>query len=412
MGGEAKEKGTTYEFATVAKASIEKTISATGTLNPVSTITVRSPLVSTVTAVYKDYNDTVKKGDALAQLDTRTLETQYNKQKIAVQEAQLTRDTDKQTYDDQLDLYNKNMISKKDLTTAKNTYEKDELSLESAQADLASTQISLDQARVTSPIDGTVLTRLVSAGDSVSGGQSQAGTEMFTLCKDLRDMQIQAGVGEMDVPNIFVGQKVTFTLEALPGKTYEGSVANRYLMPTTDSNVNTYTVIINVDNKDGSLLPGMTCSVVFMVDVEKDVLAVPNAALRYTPSSMSDDDVTAAEAAAAPKTAGSTKSTGTEKKETSNGGFSGMMRMVPGMRGPPPGGFNRKSSTGGSKAKLKRTEWKQAYLWKLVDGKPQCMEVMAGTTDGTKTAIKALSAGEKLEGVQVIVREKIANSVQ
>ncbi|MDR0908787.1 MAG: efflux RND transporter periplasmic adaptor subunit [Spirochaetaceae bacterium] len=373
-----------YEFTAIRKGSIEKTIASTGSLEPLATITVRAQMNSIVEEVLVDYNDIVQKGQLIARLNTDRLVLDREKQQASVLTAQANFDVQQLNYQNQQKLFEKKLISEYELKQAKASMESSQASLLTAEANLKDTDTQINQyAIITSPIDGIVLTRSISAGDSVVGGSTSAGTELFTIAKNLEDMQIEAGVGEMDVSQIFIGQKVRFTLEALPGKTYNGVVANRYLMPTTESNVQTYTVIINVDNKDGSLLPGMTCSLEFIAEQYNDILIVPNAALRYTPSTLA-----ASEAAA------------------SNTNQPGMQIMVPGMRMPGTGPRRPAAvSNTSNDSEKKQVQFTPKTIWYLdSDGKLSKLDVMAGVSDGVNTQVESNTS---IEGMQVILREKI-----
>jgi HlyD family secretion protein len=273
---------------------------------------------------------------------------------------------------------------------------------------------------------------------------------VFTLAENLEEMRIEAGVGELDITSIFEGQEVRFTLESIPGRTYPGTVAAIYLMPTVTNNVVSYTVIINVDNRDGSLLPGMTCAVEFIAARSEGILLVPNAALRYQPSALSAGEVedrvfaaglrgldeagrAAALAARAEAQARSQPQGGVSPGANPSMGLAGLagggQRMAPGMgaSGPPRvpgipsemvrgGGANRsgpsssvptgsvpngRSPDGRGGAPLKT-------LWYLDGaGKPDCIMVIPGLSDGSYTEVAPADGGAGLEGTRVITRERL-----
>ncbi|MDR3277082.1 MAG: efflux RND transporter periplasmic adaptor subunit [Treponema sp.] len=421
-----------YEFTTISRGSIEKTISSTGSLKPVATISVRAQMQSTVEKVYVDYNDTVKRGDVLAELNTDRLQIDYQKQSASVLIARAKYELQQLNYQNQLKLSERNLISEYELKQAKSTLDEASANLSSAQATLRDIETQINQyAYITSPIDGTVLTRSISEGDSVTGGSGSAGTVMFTLAQNLEEMQIEAGVGELDVSSIYKGQPVRFTLEALPGQTYIGTVTNRHLMPTTSNNVNSYTVSINVENQDGSLLPGMTCQVEFIVEQSQGILVVPNAALRYEPSNLTDEAIADMEFTASirglsddeQKAAQEARQQAAQLAAANTGGQSGAgltsfmggaagggaMRAVAGP-GMPAGGMG----FGGTGASTARTGNRTGAaptvtpktLWYITgEGKLDCIQVLAGISDGSRTEITMVTGD--LEGLQVILKEKI-----
>jgi HlyD family secretion protein len=246
-------------------------------------------------------------------------------------------------------------------------------------------------------------------------------------------MQIESWVGELDIASIYQGQEVRFTLEALPGRTFTGSVESKRLLPSVQDNVVSYNVIIAVDNQDGSLLPGMTCSVEFIEERQEDVLVVPNAALRYAPSSLSAgeieeavfnaglagmDEEGRAAAIAARAEAQKAQAAGQNNRSGQTGaGIAGLLAPMPGGRMGPPGGnpggrggtgaaqgVSRAGGTGGVR---EAAALRLGTLWFMGEnGKPACLRVRAGISDGSNTEVQAISA-ENLEDREIILRERI-----
>ncbi|QQO10694.1 efflux RND transporter periplasmic adaptor subunit [Breznakiella homolactica] len=377
--------GKSYEFTTVTVGSLEKTVSASGTLQPVSTVNVLAQMSGKVEHIYVDYNDTIGKGDILAELNTDMLRLQREQQLASVVKARANYELQQLNYGNQEKLAEKNLISEYELKTGKTTLDIQAAELSAAEAALKVIETEINQyAFITSPIDGIVLERNISTGQNVVEGSSSNSSSLFTLAESLQEMQIEASVDELDIAAIRNGQEVRFTLEALPGKNYSGSVETVYLMPTTSDNVVSYTVIIAVSNRDGALLPGMTCEVEFIQERRENILMVPNAALRYQPAS------TAAVA----------------EKNTSSSGQSGLTALVMpsgppmGRGGPPPGGRNNQENSTAQTAPVT-----QKTIWFLNDaGKPESAEVFVGISDGSFTEI---IGSPELSGKEIILRERV-----
>jgi HlyD family secretion protein len=249
-------------------------------------------------------------------------------------------------------------------------------------------------------------------------GASSNSKALFVIAENLRDMQIEAWVGELDIGGITPGQSVRFTLEALPGRDFQGKVSQIRLSPQTQDGVVSYKVIVATRNEDMTLLPGMTCELEFIEERRENVLTIPNAALRYTPSSMSGEAVAALVAS---KKAAMTKAapgSGVEaapkeaEAPAANQGrqTSGILDLVGGM-GPPPGmRGTRSQSAGGASRSAPKAEWTEKPLWfTLADGKIDCIIVKAGLSDGSVTEIEPSDAAdaERLEASQFIVRERV-----
>jgi HlyD family secretion protein len=436
-----------YEFTTVSRGTLEKTVSAAGSLNPVATVKVLARMSGKVEKLYVDYNDVIHRGDVLAELNTDMLRLQREQQAASVVKARANHALQLLNYQNQEKLAEKNLISEYERMTGKTALDIQSAELAAAEASLRAIETEINQyAFIVSPIDGIVLERNISEGDTVVEGSSSNSTSLFTLAENLEEMQIEAGVGELDISGIHKGQGVRFTLEALPGKNFSGTVETFRLMPAVQDNVVSYTVIVNVDNSDGSLLPGMTCAVEFIEERNEDILLVPNAALRYQPAALTEEAIadvifaaglrgmgeeerrTAMEQRRAAAEARSRSGSAAAQSQAprgltglvSGGGGPGGRGGPggPGM-GPPPGGDRNSGGTvrSGSGGMAVSTGAPDAVnpprpLWYINgEGKLDCVLVTTGISDGSRTEIRPWGRGWEdaagLEGLSVILREKV-----
>ena len=417
-----------YQYTTVTKGSIEKSISASGSLEPVSTVSVLAQMSGRVEAVHADFNDHVKKGQVLITLNTDMLRLQRLDAQASVNKAQATYDLQALDYQNKVKLAQKGLVSDYDLQSSKSSLAVCAATLESAKASLAIIDTELNQyALITSPIDGVVLDKNVEAGQSVVAASSSSATALFTLAKDLSRMEIEAEVDELDIASVKVGQEVRFTIDSRPGTAYSGEVKAIHLVPTTTSNVVNYTVIISALNKDGSLLPGMTATLSFIEQKKSDILVVPNAALRFTPSALSAAEIAKkvyiaglgtltpeekaqAEAKYDEEQARASEAKAEAAKKTGSGGLTGALMGGggPGFGGPPGEGARRWGGSGSSGAAAQGASQAEVVvrkpLWYLDPaGEFQCVLVTVGVTDGVSTEV---SGAEGLEGMKVILKEK------
>lgn len=277
-----KDEARNYKFVKIERGNIESLVSSTGVLNPVVTVQVGSQVSGTIARIFTDFNHKVKKGQLVALIDTTFLaasvrDAQSTVEKSQAQYSQSLRDLNRMNA-----MAQKNLAAQTDLETAQYNAEVAKATLRSAQAGLDRAKINLKYAQITAPIDGTVIARNVDVGQTVAA--SLSAPTLFLIANDLAKMQIIANVDESDIGQIQEGQKVTFTVQAYPDKTFEGLVQQVRLQPTTIQNVVNYSVVINVDNKDGLLLPGMTATIQFQISHADNVLRVLNAALRFRPT--------------------------------------------------------------------------------------------------------------------------------
>jgi HlyD family secretion protein len=419
----AANSSVNYEFTSVRVGTVERTVSSSGTIHPVATVKVLPQMSGKVERVYVDYNDPVRKGDLLAELNTDVLKLKREQQYASYMSAKANYELELINYSTQEALALKNLISEYDLRTSKNKLDGLAAQLATAESNLKVADTEINQyAYIVSPIDGIVLDRNVNVGDTVAESSNNNSTSIFTLAENLTEMRIEAGVGELDVSSIHKGQLVRFTLESLPGRSFTGVVDNLRMVPSTSGGVVSYTVIISAQNSDGSLLPGMTCAVDFIVERSENVLTVSNAALRYQPTTLSTerieemiflaglsemDDAQQTAAMEARTQAAAAQNTN-RQNANSNTGIAGLLSGG-GNRGAfggggafAPGGFGQQ---GQGQTQVNRAAAVIRNLWYMSDdGKLEVMRVQTGITNGTLTEIYTT---EDLEGKQVILRERI-----
>ena len=264
----------------VGEYTVENTVTATGTIEPVETVEVGTQVSGKVEKIYVDFNDVVKKGDLLAELDKQTLNQSVSRARASLTSAESQLNYAKLTYERTKQLYEANAATLAAYQEAQNSYTQAQMSKKNAQASYDQALVDLAYAEIYSPIDGIVLDRAVEVGQTVAASFSTP--TLFTLANDLTKMQVEADVDEADIGQVKVGQKVTFTVDAYMEDSFEGTVSQIRMKPTTTSNVVTYTVIIDAPNPDQKLFPGMTASVTIVTE-EQTGLAVPAEAFNFTP---------------------------------------------------------------------------------------------------------------------------------
>jgi HlyD family secretion protein len=409
-----KSLSASYEFATVRRGSLERTISASGTINPVSTVKVLPQMSGKVEKIYVDYNDPIRKGDILAELNTDMLKLKREQQYATVLKARANYELQKHNYQSQEILAEKNLISAYELKTGKTSLDNLAADLAVAEANLKSIDTEINQfAYITSPINGIVLDRRINIGDTVVDSSSNNSSHIFTLAENLREMQIEAMVGELDITAIQKGQEVRFTLESLPGRTFNGVVETLRMVPVVSNNVVSYMVIVRVENVRGSLLAGMTCAIDFIVENSEDVLMVPNAALRYQPSNLSEDVIADMVFNASLENMNDEQRqaalTARERPRPQNAGQTantGLANLMAGGQGP---NMVRQINPGGRQGQVQGRNVSPRVimrnLWYLDnEGKLDVIQVRTGISSGSFTEI---SASDNLEGKQVILKEKL-----
>lgn len=276
-----RKEAIAYRTEAVQRGDVSMQVSATGTLAAVTTVQVGSQVSGTISALYADFNDRVRAGQVLAQLDPTFLKAQVAQSeadldRVKVQLRQAERD-----YNRQMPLRDQGLASQAEIDATETALDAARAAVKSSEASLERALTNLRYATIASPIDGVVISRDVDVGQTVAA--SLSAPTLFTIAKDLTQMQLEAAVDEADIGMIAVGQSVSFTVDAFPDRNFKGAVQQVRLAPQMVQNVVSYTVIVQVENPEGKLLPGMTANATFLVDRASDVLKVPAAALRFRP---------------------------------------------------------------------------------------------------------------------------------
>ena len=278
----AEEAPPQFRTQTVATGDVSQTVSANGTINPVTLVSVGTQVSGTVSKLFVDYNSKVKKGQILLELDDALLAAQVRQSEAGVQSAQASLDLAAANEKRTRDLFALQYVAQQDLDTAVQAKKAAEAALLSARAQLERDRANLSYSVIRSPVSGIVVDREVDVGQTVAA--SLQTPTLFKIAQDLSKMQIDTNFAEADIGDIRVGQTVRFTVDAFENRHFKGEVKQIRLNPTTVSNVVTYDVVVNVNNPEQILLPGMTAYVNIAVAERKDALLVPNAALRFKPS--------------------------------------------------------------------------------------------------------------------------------
>ncbi len=283
-----------YIKSPVEVRTITQIVEATGTIQPINTVSIGSQVSGLINEIYVDYNSEVEKGQLLARIDTSLFEAQLNQSLANINNAKATLAKnkailayDEKTYKRYKNLYARNLVSKNDLDSAESAYKSDLAQVAAAKAAIMQAQANYDTAsanmrytKIISPVKGIVISKEVEVGQTVAA--SFQTPTLFTVAEDLTKMQIETSVSEADIGKVKEGQEVEYTLDGYPDSIFKGKVTQVRLSPVTESNVVTYTVIIDVENEDGKLLPGMTANVSIITDKKENILTVPNSALKFT----------------------------------------------------------------------------------------------------------------------------------
>ena len=430
-----------YFTAAATRGLLKKVVNATGVVQTVLTVPVGSQVSGQVQELYADFNSVVKRGQLLAKLDPRNLETQVANSRASVAAAQarvrsaeaeitnqaanltssranleaarVTRDNAQTQYQRSVEMSARGIVSKNDFDTAKANadtavarYNQAAASLEQVQAQIISTQAQLEQAKaglqqagtdldraqinleyanIFSPVDGVVISRSVDVGQTVAA--SMQTPTLFTIATDLGQMQVNASVDEADIGSISDNAVVTFTVDAYPNDTFRGRIAEIRLSPQTVQNVVTYSVILSIENPELKLKPGMTANISIVVDKRDSVLKIPNAALRYSPPN------TLAPVAAVPEAESLPGPKAKPSTARDTGSIS--LPLAPGQKWDPNDKIHFKAAAQGAP--------RPGLVWVVgADQKPQSREVMLGITDGSSTQV---ASGDLKESDAVIVSD-------
>lgn len=271
-----------FTFTTLDKGDIEAVVSSTGTLEAINTVEVGTQISGTIKKIYVDFNDKVTVGQLLAEMDLKLLYTNLINAEANLSVAQARLNQAKVEFDRDKALFAEKVISEQQYSNSKFAYDQALSAKKAAEASVKSIKVTMGYARITSPISGTVIDRSVEEGQTVAA--SFATPKMFVIAEDLSKMQLLADVDESDIGFIQNGMKVRFTVQTYQDKQFYGQVSQIRLQPIKINNVVNYKVVIDVDNKNGELLPGMTANIEFITNVAKNVLLINNAALRFRPN--------------------------------------------------------------------------------------------------------------------------------
>lgn len=385
-----------WRLVEVSTGDVTATVGATGTLGAIRTVEVGTQVSGQIVELRADFNDRVKKGQLIARLDDTLLE-----QAVRQAEAELSRTQSDLVYKRYLleqaeTLRASSNLAETDLRSAKLAVAQAEAAQASAQAGLDRARRNLSYAEIVAPISGVVINRTVEPGQTVAA--SLQAPQLFLIAESLERMQILAAVDESDIGRVHVDQPVEFTVQAWPERTFTGVVRQIRMQPVQSENVVNYTVVVEVDNPGGVLMPGMTATLDFIVEKAEGVLLVPNAALRFKPS----DEILAEvkKERAARQDSMKTAAGGEGKAAADSGGEqrARRQRMAAGPGGDPHGPSSMRAMGGGHNGRGGRGKG-PTILWVLKDGKPRPMPITAGLTDGTNTQV---SGKDVREGLQVI----------
>ncbi len=408
-----KEEGELYKKETIKKGTVEALVVTTGTLNPVTIVDVGSQVSGKIQNLYVDFNSLVTKGQILVELDPELFETrvQQNKANLnstvaSLEKSKVTLENTERRYDRTKALFEKELVSFEEMDSAEVSYFNAQADLKSAEARLEQAQSQLDTSKVDltytiirSPIDGVVINRNINIGQTVAA--SLQAPVLFQIANDLAKMQVECSVDEADIGRVKEGQKVRFSVDAFPEDEFEGIISQVRYSPVVQQNVVTYTTIVNVDNPELKLMPGMTATISMITGEARNVLLIPNSALRFTPE-LDAEEMRALyqemfagmgggrEAAPSKKPANSESGERTERQRPT-GGMSGMMM-----------GMGGGGSRGSRRMQIPPSVW-----FEDENGKLKMIMIRTGVTDNTNTEI---ISGDITEGQEIITGQSSSSS--
>ena len=385
----------TYKTARLERGAIVATVTATGNLSAVTTVQVGTQVSGTIQKLYVDYNSRVKKGQPIAEIDPSLFnasveqatgtalnaEANLQKAKVTLADAERTLKRNKQLLKD-------GIISQGDFDLSETAYQSAQAALKAAEGSVTQTRGSLMQSRtnlrysvIRSPVDGVVISRAVDMGQTVAA--SFQTPTLFTIAQDLTKMQIEVSVDEADISRVQVGQKASFTVDAYPEQQFNGKVVQVRSAPVITQNVVTYVVVVNVDNAELKLKPGMTANVAIEVGRKDDVIVLPPAALRFKPKIKSDD--------------------GKEARQMGNGSGKPQGASAGGGNGKPQGAMGK----GGGPGRPGGRKEKGQQVYVLKEGKPTAIPVKTGISNNSGIE---LVEGPLKEGDEVIIEQQGGDS--
>ena len=282
LSGNKKQEVVHFNTVEVEESNLQNSVTATGTIEPVTSVTVGTQVSGIVSRLYVDYNSEVKKGQVIAELDKTNLLSELNTAKANLSSLQSTLNYQAANFNRYQTLLNKGLVSADEFENAQLTYRQATEQVKQAKEQVQRAQTNLGYATITSPIDGVVLSKSVEEGQTVAASFSTP--ELFKIAKDLTNMQVVANVDEADIGNVRAGERVSFTVDAYPDDKFQGTVTQVRQEATNTNNVVTYEVVINAPNGDLKLKPGLTANVTIYTSEKTGVLCVPTKALRFTPT--------------------------------------------------------------------------------------------------------------------------------
>jgi HlyD family secretion protein len=373
------ERESAYLTEEVSRGEIVETVSANGTLNPVVLVSVGTQVSGTAIKVHADFNDSVKEGQVLLELDPAAYEARVRQGRASLESAQATLELAKANEARSRDLFEKGYVARQEVDQTRQALKSATAQVEQARASMADAEVDLRNSVIKSPVSGTVVARSVEEGQTVAA--SFQTPELFKIAGDLKKMLIHTTFAEADIGRIAPGQDTRFTVDAFADRSFRGKVRQVRMNPTTTQNVVTYDVVIDVDNEDLSLLPGMTAYVSVELSRADDVLRVPNSALRYQPSDTDAIVKTAVDG-------------GQKTHRERPAGASGAQAAGGGNRGGKGGGGRRGDKSGGERT-----------VYVLRGKELHAVMVTPSRTDGRYTAIES---AQLHEGDQVVVGDRVA----
>ena len=386
-----------YRFVAVQSGDLESMVTSTGNLGAVTTVQVGTQVSGIVNQIYVDFNDRVRKGQIIAKIDTTLLasairDARANLDRSMAQLKQAEREKDRIT-----DLFEKQFVAETEYNVAVFNYDVAASQVSSSEITLERAQQNLSYATIYSPIDGIVIERNVDVGQTVAA--SLSAPQLFLIANDLSQMQILASVDESDIGRIKEEMTARFTVQAYPDEAFFGTVRQVRMQSTTQENVVNYTVVVDVANPDGQLLPGMTAVVDFLIDKAEDVLMVPNAALRFRPTAAMMETIRAR-----------SEQSRTSVSDSSEGATAGGTTRVSSQS---PGGF---AMGAGAPGRGVLGSGDSVMIWYLDEaGRLQMTRARVGITDGSTTEIsgEGIEAGlQVIAGVTEVVDEGTASPFQ
>lgn len=372
LGRRGGEPGAGFRFVPVERGDVEQVVSATGTVNALTTVEVGTQVSGQIAELFADFNDRVERGQLVARLDPTLLEQAVRESQASLQRARAERGRAEREERRGGRLYEQGLLSEADVESLRSDLEVAQAAETSARAGLERAERNLAYTEIHSPIDGVVVERAVDVGQTVAA--SLSAPRLFLIAEDLSQMEIRVSVDESDIGMIEEGQAVRFTVQAYPDRTFAGTVRQVRLQSATLENVVSYTVVVDVDNDGGELLPGMTATVEFLIGRAEDVLRVQNAALRFRPT----EEMMAA-------LRDLREGEGAEGEGTAAAGLPDRRAGAEGNGGGASSGRPERSGEG---AAGDRRPADRSLLWTVDEhGRPRPLPVSAGISDGQSTEV-------------------------